>query len=209
MSDALFQISLGILLGHASIQKNSSSRQEKWGLKILQGVKHRAYVEHLHEKFADYVRAAPALHRERVCLSFSTLFHTDFNPLAPIFVHPQGKNHVGVHFSENSISPVTLAYWFMDDGGALSYNKEHPPRGLVLNTHFFPRDECEILLVNLNSTYNFGCWCKKNKGRHIVAFPGKSWNDIWQVISPHVLESMRYKFPRLGGSAIRGGALES
>ncbi len=97
---------------------------------------------------------------------------------------------------ENSISPTSLAYWLMDDGGLLSYNKDYPRRGLVLNTHGFSLEECEILSENLNRAYNLHSWCKKNKGKHIIALPANKWPEICTMISPDVIESMRYKFPR-------------
>ena len=167
MSTKLFHISIGILLGDACIQKNSSNLQEKWRLKIGQGAKHSDYVHHLHQEYAPYVRAKVFLNEKRQFLSFSTLFHTDFNELAHIFVNIQGKKHIGIFFSKNPISPISLAYWFMDDGGLLSYNKDYPRRGVVLNTHGFTEDECKVLSENLNNTYNLHSWCKKNKARTI------------------------------------------
>jgi hypothetical protein len=42
---------------------------------------------------------------------------------------------------KNEISPVSLAYWFMDDGGLLSYNKDYVRKGLVFNTQGFTLQE--------------------------------------------------------------------
>jgi hypothetical protein len=39
--DKLFQISIGVLLGDCSIQKNTSKSQTKYRLKFLQGGKHK------------------------------------------------------------------------------------------------------------------------------------------------------------------------
>ena len=82
---------------------------------------------------------------------------------------------------------MALAYWFMDDGGLLSYNKDYLRRGTVLNTQGFAKDECELLRDNLNKSFGFNCWCKKNKGKTIIAFSGKEWHHLWQLISPHVV----------------------
>ena len=195
MSERLKQICIGTLLGDASIQKNSSKQVEKWRVKLLQGKKHREYVYHLHQEFAGYVRAAPFFNSTRNCYSFSTLFHQDFVPLARIFVNAEGKKHVSSYFSENPISPISLAYWFMDDGGLLSYNKDYPRRGVVLNTHGFSPDECQLLSENINQQYGLHSWCKDNKGKKIVAFSGKEWCLLYQIISPHIESSCRYKFP--------------
>jgi len=53
---------------------------------------------------------------------------------------------------------ITLAYWFMDDGGLLSYNKDYVRKGLVFNTQGFTLQE--ILSQNLNKTYNYFYYVK-------------------------------------------------
>ena len=119
----------------------------------------------------------------------------EFCPLAGIFIDEYGKKHIGPYFLENSLSPLSLAYWLMNHGGLLSYNKDYPRRALVLNCHAFPQKECEILRNNLNRTYNFSCWCKKNQGKTIIAVPARKWQEFRDLVAPHVLEEMRYKFP--------------
>ena len=198
MNSRIFQISLGILLGDASIQRNKGRSQEKWRLKILQGARHSPYVHHLWREFSPYVQAPPHTHQGRQCISFSTLFHQDFIPLARIFCAAGGRKGVGSYFLENAISPVSLAYWFADDGGLLCYNRDYPRRGVVLNTQGFLPEECQILLENLKQTYGFSCWCKANKGKTTIAFSGRDWPLISAVILPHLEETMWYKFPPLG-----------
>ena len=56
--------------------------------------------------------------------------------------------------------------------------------------------ECEILRDNLNRSYDLSCWCKKNKGKTIIAVPGRKWQEFRDLVAPHVLEELRYKFPR-------------
>ena len=192
----LFDISIGLLLGDGSIQKNTSKSIEKWRMKILQGKAHGHYVKELHKEFGSRVRADVYFDKKRETYSFSTLFQTDFCSLADIFINQQGKKYIGPYFLENSISPLSLAHWLMDDGGRLCYNKDYPRRAIVLNCQAFPENECEILRDNLNKAYNFSSWCKKNKGKTIVAIPASKWVEFRDLVAPHVLESMRYKFPR-------------
>ena len=165
-------------------------------MKILQRGAHGDYVRQLHAEFTDYVRAPVYFDKNRATYSFTTLFSKDFCPLAPLFINENGKKHIGPYFLDNAISPLSLAYWLMDDGGLLSYKKDYPRRAIVLNCHAFPRDECEILRDNLNAAYNLESWCKKNKGKTIIAIPAKKWRDFRDLVAPYVLESMRYKFPR-------------
>jgi hypothetical protein len=191
----LLRNSIGLLFGDGSIQRNSSQSVEKWRMKILQG-RDSHYVKELHKEFGDKVRAPVYFDEKRKTYSFFTLFLTDLCPLASIFINQQGKKYIGPYSLENSISPLSLAHWFMDDGGRLSYNKDYPRRAVVLNYHASLEGECKILRDNLNKAYNFESWCKKNKRRTIVAIPARKWEDFRDLVDPHVLESMRCKFPR-------------
>ena len=44
MTDQLLQISLGSVLGDASLQRNKSKKILKWRLKFLQSARHEEYV---------------------------------------------------------------------------------------------------------------------------------------------------------------------
>ena len=68
----LFEISLGLILGDGSIQKNTSKSVEKWRLKILQGRAHGDYVKQLHAEFTPYVQAPVYFDEKRKSYSFST-----------------------------------------------------------------------------------------------------------------------------------------
>lgn len=140
---------IGVLLGDASIQKNTSKSQEKWRLKFSQQIKQKGYRDHLHEFFGDYVRAKPFYNEKRKMYSFQTLFNSRFNEFAKMFINEQGIKRVPKQFSTVKISPRTLAYWFMDDGGSNSYN---PRRGIQFNTQSFTRTEVEILINTTTQT---------------------------------------------------------
>ena len=195
LPNKLREISIGVLLGDASIQKNTSKTQEKYRLKFLQGAKHKDYVFHLHNQFKDYVLSAPYFDCNRNTCSFQTLFHPHFNQLADIFLDANGNKSISVLFKKNTISPTSLAYLFMDDGGRLCYNTDYVRKGLVLNTQGFAVDQVKVLSENLNNAYNLKSWVKQNKKKAIIAFSGKEYVQIKNLILPHLLDSMKYKLP--------------
>ena len=191
----LFQISLGVLLGDCSLQKNTHKCKEKYRLKFLQGEKHRQYIVHLHKEFKGFVISPPFHDCLRKTYSFQTLFEESFKVLADIFYNENNKKSVGSYFVNNKISPISLAYWFMDDGGLLSYNKDYKRKGLVFNTQGFTFQEVETLSKNLNQGYNLKTWVKENKKKPIIAVSGKEYKTIREIIFPHIVECMRYKLP--------------
>lgn len=191
----IFQISLGVLLGDCSLQKNTHKSKEKYRLKFLQGEKHKQYIVHLHKEFKEYLISPPFHDLERKTYSFQTLFQESFKPLANIFYNEKKKKIVGSYFVKNKISPISLAHWFMDDGGLLSYNKDYRRKGLVFNTQGFTFQEVEILSKNLNLGYSLKTWVKENKKKPIIAVSGKEYSKIREIIFPHIVECMRYKLP--------------
>ena len=127
--------------------------------------------------------------------SFQTVFDSRFKSLADIFLDHQGKKTITSFFKENPISPISLAYWFMDDGGLLSYKKDWPRKGLVFNTQGFSFAEVETLSQNLNRSYDLKTWVKLNKKKPIIAVSGRESEQISRVFLPHMHESLKYKVP--------------
>jgi LAGLIDADG DNA endonuclease family len=52
---------------------------------------------------------------------------------------------------KNHLTGRGLAFWFMDNGSKLDYNKNSVNKGLVLNTHSFTR---ENIIVKQSESYN-------------------------------------------------------
>lgn len=164
-------------------------------MKFLQGAKHKEYIYHLHEEFKDYVLSPPFFDSKRNTYSFQTVFHSEFKKLADIFLNTKSQKNISCFFEKTPISPISLTYWFMDDGGLLCYNKDYVRKGLVFNTQNFTFAEVQILSNNLNSAYNLESWVKQNKKKPIIAVSGKEYYKIQKLILPHTCESMKYKLP--------------
>ena len=47
-----------------------------------------------------------------------------------------------------------LAYWFMDDGGKLDYNKNSKNKSIVFNTHSFTEQEVISMAKELSDKFN-------------------------------------------------------
>jgi hypothetical protein len=184
--------------GDASLQTQNHGRSYR--LKFQQSDKlHREYLFHLHETFSDWVLSPPHFNKERMIWSFQTISHPHFNCLAKIFVlDSQGnpcKKHIKPNFVEDFLTPRALAYWIMDDGGRLSYNKDYPRKGFSINTHGFSKGQVEILCDGLKARYGFKCWVKPNKKQWILAISGHDHQKIMELIVPFLVPSMYHKIP--------------
>lgn len=97
------------------------------------------------------------------------------------------------------LTPISLAYWFMDDGSQKSKNS----KAIILNTHNFTLQEvkqlCEILQTK------FELKAKPREQKHLykeeikvyytIYISGHSFENLQKLIKKYIHPSMRYKWP--------------
>jgi LAGLIDADG DNA endonuclease family len=107
------------------------------------------------------------------------------------------KKHKGVvdNLIKNDLTGRGLAYWFMDDGGKLDYNKNSKNKGLVLNTHSFTKEEVEIMSIELRNKFNFNTNTRLNKNKSIIVINNDSYERFVNLTDKYFIPSMRYKLP--------------
>lgn len=125
---------------------------------------------------------------------FQIISHDAFNPLKDLFLI---NNHKGVAIDliKNYLTDRGLAYWFMNDGGKLDYNKNSRNKGLVLNTHSFTKEEVDIMSIKLNIKFNLDTNIKLNKSKNIIVIKSESFNKFMDLTNPYIIPTMRYKLP--------------
>lgn len=197
LSKDLFSVCVGVLLyinkvdvSDASIQTQNNGKSFR--LKFQQADKlHREYLFHLYELFKDWVLSPPFFDEKRGIWGFQTISHPDFIQLAKIFVlDHQGilcKKHIKAGLIEQYGTASALAYWIMDDGGRLCYNKDYERKGFSLNTQSFTKEEVELLCKGLQNRYGLHCWVKSNKKKWIIAISGGDYekvmpNFVWHQV---------------------------
>lgn len=123
LSKTQFDIALGCLLGDASLQ--SQDKGQTYRLKFQQSDNlHRDYLFHLYDVFNEWCLSPPKFDSTRKMWSFQTISHTDFKKLAELLIlnklRVKCQKHIKPFLVENHLTPLGLAYWFMDDGGKSS-----------------------------------------------------------------------------------------
>lgn len=198
LSQKQFDIAVGCLLGDASIQ--TQDQVKTYRLKFQQSDNlHREYLFHLHEIFNEWVLSPPFFNLERQMWSFQTISHSEFAKLAHLFVLDENgikcKKHIKHFLIENYLTPMGLAYWFMDDGGKSSYNKDYVRRGFVFNTQGFEKSHVEFLSQGLKKKFGFDCWIKPNKKGYVIVISAKSYEKMMALFDRFLIPSMRHKLP--------------
>jgi len=204
LDDKIKEIMIGLLLGDGNLQTFSKTGKT-WRLRLIQGGEnHFDYINHLRLLFDKWTVMNLTENHENSKTGkiykkwyFNTLTFEQFAELGNAFYPLDSKSGkrkkiIPVQLIE-WISDLSLAYWFMDDGSSKWRNKV---LSLRFCTDSFSELEIDLLInifkekfhLNVTKTVN-----SKNKWRLYVGT--ENYQKIKEMIYPHIIHSMRYKFP--------------
>ena len=197
LSKNQWEASIGLMLGDASLQ--TQNKGKTYRMKFEWGNKNLPYLNHVYKLFNEWVISEP---HEKTRVSpkgnsvtnwgFQTISHEAFNALASLFIN-NGKKSIVANLIENHLTPIGLAYWFMDDGGKLDYNPGSKNKGIVLNTQSFTSDEVTIMSNKLNEKFNLNTEVRSNKGKKVIII--RDYDNFINLAGPHIIKEMEYKLP--------------
>lgn len=193
------EIIIGVLLGDANLQ--TQDKGITYRLRFEQGKDHAVYVAHLFNEFFYWSLSEPKPYlRTNVndklveTIRFQTITHVSFSEFANLFLNSKGKKEIKANLVQNYVTPISLAYWFMDDGGKLDYGP-NLGKGIVLHTQGFTEKEVVELAKGLKEKFKLQTKATKMKDKYVVSISGNSFEDFIRIIEPHILPSMKYKLP--------------
>jgi len=194
-----WEASIGLMLGDASLQTQNKGRTYR--MKFEWGDKNKIYAEHVHALFDEWVLSSPH-EKSRLNINgntvinwgFQTISHNAFNSLKDLFLINKHKG-IADNLIKNHLTGRGLAYWFMDDGGKLDYNKNSSNKGLVLNTHSFTKEEVEIMSNDLRIKFNLNTSIRLNKNKYIIIINQDTFDKFAYLTDDFIIPSMRYKLP--------------
>lgn len=193
------EILFGCLLGdfYLQIQKNGAN----YRLRAQQTFpEHEAYLVKLFDEFQFLCQSEPSkvtrIKNKTVDLRFQTSSYFGFKEIGDLFYTDGKGNKVNKKlpsFEETykRLTPIALAYWYMDDGCIDGNN----PRGCAFNTHNFSNAETEMLIDILKKKYQLQAKSRLNKGKTIIVISANSCEDFNKLVKPYTIESMYYKLP--------------
>lgn len=199
LSNIQKEAAIGLLLGDASLQ--SQNEGKTYRIKFEWGDKNKAYALHVFTLFDQWVLSQP--HKKSrispkgnivINWGFQTFSHEAFNFLADLFLKQKHKG-ISDNLILDHLTPRGLAYWYMDDGGKLYYNKNTKNKSVVLNTHSFTTFEVETMSEQLSSKFNLICEVRSNKDKKIIVIKDLSYQAFYNLINPYLIQEMRYKLP--------------
>lgn len=196
-------ILIGLLLGDANIQIFRKTEPiTKARLRILHSVKQVDYLKHKFDLFRTYIRQKDILFSQEKAKGHTyhkCYFHTETLKQFAFFYNLFYKKHfktgkvykVVPRFIHRYLEPITLAYWYMDNGSLKWKNRSKAVR---ICTDSFSKSEVEYLVLLLNKKYDLKARTFKARSRLRISIPN-SKGEFNKLIESYILPSMRYKIP--------------
>jgi hypothetical protein len=191
VSSRVEEIVVGMVLGdsHLAMLKQGAR------LEIGHSEKQKDYVFWKHKELSQYVSSNPhylEVPDPRYNATYGQWrFRTKSDPFFTElykFFYPHGKKIIPKNISSFLNSPLTLAVWFMDDGG-----RRNDCYGLFLNTLSFTKQEHEILRACLRDNYSLDSGLHWIQDGYRLYIPSKDARHFCELVYPFMLPSMRYK----------------
>ena len=193
------EILIGTLLGDGHLETKNQGRTYR--LKIEHSYNQKDYIQWLYKLFQDWVRTPPVIRSRSVTfrtetkeykrVGFATLSSGSLRFYAQQF-YQNGKKVVP-KLIRHWLSPRALAVWYMDDGSIKS--KQH--KTVLLNTHSFSDADLKRLQHALENRYGIKTSIRVQKDGKQLYFLAETVEIFLNLIEPHVIPSMRYKFPQV------------
>ena len=185
------EIILGTILGDAYIGMLKTNAR----LEIGHSEKQKDYVFWKHKELSRFVSAKP--HRVEIFdprykktytrWSFNTRVNNIFTQFHNFF-YKNKKKIIPKEIINELKSPLSLAVWFMDDGG-----RRNDCYGLFLNTLSFTKEEQEILRNCLKVNFSLNSRIHWVKDGYRLYIPSKDAKHFCELVYPFLIPSMYYK----------------
>lgn len=185
------EILIGTILGDAHIAMLKTAAR----LEITHSEKQKEYVLWKHAEFRRFVSAEPRVVRIEDArygktyrqLRFATRSAEWCTNLHRIFYKERVKI-VPKNINRLLTSPLSLAVWFMDDGG-----RRNDSYGLFLNTLSFTLHEHELLQHCLKKNFSLETRVHWVQDGYRLYIPSKCAKHFCELMYPHLIPSMYYK----------------
>jgi hypothetical protein len=190
---------IGCLLGDANLQ---TSNGQTWRVRFIHKAIHQPYIQHKYDILKEFCNQTPTYSEyldertvkiySRYC--FNTLTNDSFRHLGNLFY----KNDDGIWIKKvpdniaKYLTPKALAYWYMDDG-ALKW--KGVSNAVRLCTDSFSEHEVLLLKNTLEGKFNLKCSLQKKESNLRIGISESSYSLLKDLILPHLLPCMYYKFP--------------
>lgn len=181
------EVLIGTIIGDGSFYLRGNYHR----LHVKHSIRQKFYVDYKHMIFSNITNMPVRVFNQCVgkkdygFCEFVTLTHSLFSKYQSLF-YKGNKKIIPDTIFDYMNSPLSLAVWFMDDGGA-----EYA--GLSISTHCFTKKEVNVLKKVLKMNFNLDTSLRRNKGRWIIYIPKKEIGKFKYLVTRYILPEFKYK----------------
>jgi hypothetical protein len=183
---------IGTILGDGCLERNGRNTRLKidhsWDQEAFVRWKFRELQELDPSEPRLVVREDPRTRQIHRNLRFSTRTTPLLNSYHSFFYPEEGMKLIPPHILDTLISPLSLAVWYMDDGGRRS-----DCRSGYLNTNAYTPDDVEILKSCLDVRFGISTRTHFAAGKPRIYIPSGQFAGFCELVRPHVIPEMAYK----------------
>jgi hypothetical protein len=96
----------------------------------------------------------------------------------------------------NDLTPISLAFWYMDDGSISYGNKEKQRPRAILHTEGFSLESKNNIINYFSKVYNISSVLQKDSRGYVsIRFNADDAEKFWGIVAPYMHRSMEYKLP--------------
>lgn len=183
--EELKEVLFGLLLGNVNLQTYTGGKT--WRIKFLQPDKNKYYLFHLYSIFKNYVKTEPKKTNCNIWY-FNTITNELWLEYGNIFYKKKKKILPEKNYIIQYLSPLALAYWYMDNGGLKSNCKAY-----YLYTNKFKLKELKVIGEVFKEKYNIEVSYHKKGKNYWIYIPVKYYDKFKNLIYPYMQNKMSDK----------------
>ncbi len=190
LSLSLFQekILIGALLGDGCLTPNAYGKNYRF--QVTQGSDQKEYVLWKYNIFKDWTLSEPKYAAINDSWRFRTISHPEFSKWQQRF-YENKKKILPKDIESIFTDPLSLAVWFMDDGGKMK--DKYREYGNLLNVQGFSIDEVGRLQNLLFINFNLSTTRQWNNRGYRLYLGKKEYGKLNELIEKFVHPTLRYK----------------
>jgi intein/homing endonuclease len=187
LSEEQFQVILGKLLGDASIRENYG----KWLVQFTHKTEHEEYVKWTNSYLGNISRNKLINETSGYGTNMTKTWTRSLLTIKEkfSFMYKDEKKIVPTEIID-VISPLAIAFWFMDDGSRLSHYKQQDR--FTFSTCSFDNESC-LNLIRALDKMGVKSQLKNYSGYNYICGNKDSFKKLSKLIAPYVCDVMKYK----------------
>jgi LAGLIDADG DNA endonuclease family len=187
---------IGTLFGDGHLSKPAKNAR----IQLTHGESQKFYIEHKAEILKDicpngvvrkeiFDKRNGKYYPSYVLCTFTNEKLTELHKL----FYPQNKKKISRE-TLKLLTPKSIAYWYMDDGGLGKFRHENGrvDVDLYLNT-YMSDEEHRLIIEYFKNTYNIKFKVNKNHNMYRLRIGKKQAKQFIKIVEPYILEGFKYK----------------